>query len=327
MDNVLLAKGATKFDVDLSELQLIGGFSNNVFECKRNGENFILKFYPSSKYKIDSIKAELDWIRFLLQSEVNVTPPLYSVDGNYLEIIQVDNEEECCVLAFEKAKGTFIDVSDTDNWNREFFYNWGKTLGKIHFLSKKYRPLDKAIKKQDWNKGLLFTETIEGVSEVVIHKWEKFTNELNALPKDINCYGMIHNDLHQKNFYLYNKEIVLFDFGDCEYNWFIYDIAIVLYHAVQTVDENDLQGRKDFALLFINSFLRGYLIENNLDKYWLSKLPFFLNYRQIFSYIYFVRFLNEEQKNNEKVKNILHGMRRKIECDIPYLDIQFKDFC
>lgn len=320
LDNTLLSIGAMKYEVNISELRLIGGFSNNVFECKGTGKNFILKFYPSSKYKKDSIKAELDWIKFLLQSGINVTAPLVSADGNYLEVIQMDNKEECYVLAFEKAKGNFINVSDKDSWNKDFFYNWGKTLGKIHYLSKKYTPLDKSIKKQEWNKGILFTETFEDVSKVVARKWAYFIKEIENLPKNKNCYGMIHNDLHQKNFYIDDKEIILFDFGDCEYNWFVYDIAIVLYHAVQTIDENDLQGRKDFARLFIHSFLKGYLPENNLDHYWLSTLPFFLNYRQIFSYIYFVTFLTEEQKNNEKVQSILNGMRTKIENDIPYLD-------
>ena len=327
MDKILLSKGAMKFEVDISELQLVGGFSNNVFEYNGDGENLILKFYLSSKYKKDSIRAELDWIRFLHQSGINVTAPLYSVDGNYLEIIQVDNKEECYVLAFEKAKGNFISVSDSGSWNKDFFYNWGKTLGKIHYLSKKYKPLDESIKKQDWNEGLLFTETFEDVNDVIVEKWGQFIKEIKSLPKNINCYGMIHNDLHQKNFYIYNKEIVLFDFGDCEYNWFVYDIAIVLYHAVQTIDENDLQGRRDFAIQFIQSFLQGYLQKNNLDSYWLSKLPFFLDYRQIFSYIYFLRFLNEEQKSNEKVKDILNGMRSRIENDVPFLDIQYKDFC
>ncbi|MGG3641517.1 phosphotransferase [Bacillus gobiensis] len=327
MDKVLLSKGAKKFEVDVSELQLVGGFSNNVFEYNGHGENFIIKFYPSSKYKKDTIRAELDWIRFLLSSGVNVTAPLRSVYGHYMEIIQGDNGEECYVIAFEKAKGTFINVSDTDNWNKEFFYKWGKTLGKIHSLSKKYKPLDEKIKKQHWNNGLLFTESNDEIDKVIVNKWEEFINELKQLPKDINGYGMIHNDLHQRNFYLYNKEIVLFDFGDCEYNWFVYDIAIVLYHAVQTIDENDLQGREDFALLFIKAFLRGYLTENNLDDYWLFKLPFFLNYRQIFSYFYFVRFLNEEQKKDKKIKSILNSMRKRIENDTPYLDIQYKDFC
>ena len=325
MDTAVLFKGAERFDVDGSELKLLGGFSNNVFECNRKGERIILKFYPSSVYRKVSIIAELDWIRYLHTSGVNVTPALFSNNGKSIETINLD-EKECYVLAFKKAKGSFINVYETETWNSDFFYTWGKTLGKIHCLSKNYSPLDKTIKKQDWNMGSLFSDNLKEVNKVVVQKWKEFVVELNKLPKNKNGYGMIHNDLHQKNFHLHNNEIILFDFGDCEYNWFIYDIAIVLYHAVQSIDENDLKGREDFAHLFIKAFLQGYLTENNLNSYWLSKLPFFLNYRRIFSYIYFSKFLNKEQKNNKKVKDILNGMKKKIESDVPYLEIEYKVF-
>ncbi|WP_158595162.1 phosphotransferase enzyme family protein [Oceanobacillus piezotolerans] len=326
MDKASLSKGAEKFDVDGLELQLLGGFSNNVFECNRDGESIILKFYPSYLYRKDSIIAELDWIRYLHSSGVYVTRPLLSNDGKYIETIKIDNEKECYVLAFEKAKGSFINVNDAETWNKDFYYIWGKALGKIHCLSKNYSPLDKNIKKQEWNMGPLFSDNFNEVSKGVFQRWGKFVNELNKLPKNKSGYGMIHNDLHQGNFYVHNNKIILFDFGDCEYNWFIYDIAIVLYHAVQSIEENDIKGREEFAHLFIEAFLEGYLTENNLDSYWLSKLPFFLNYRRIFSYIYFAQFLNEEQKNNMKVKDKLNGMKEKIESDVPYLEIHCKDF-
>ncbi|WP_067730785.1 phosphotransferase enzyme family protein, partial [Oceanobacillus damuensis] len=243
MDNLILSKGATLFNGDVRELKLVGGFSNNVFECNRNGEIFILKFYLSTKYKKESVKAELDWISYLHKSGVNVTAPLPSINGKKMEIIRGNNNEECYVLAFEKANGAFIDTSNTDKWNEKFFYNWGKTLGKLHSLSKTYKPSGESIKKQEWNKGLLFTSKIDGISKVVAEKWNTFISDSNKLPKDIHSYGMIHNDLHQKNFYLDDEDIILFDFGDCEYNWFVYDIAIVIYHALQTIDENNIQGR------------------------------------------------------------------------------------
>ncbi|WP_042150268.1 phosphotransferase enzyme family protein [Paucisalibacillus sp. EB02] len=325
MDRDTLSKGAERFDADVSELQLLGGFSNNVFECNRNDESFILKFYPSSLYRKDTIIAELDWIRFLYSSGVHVTPPLYSKSGNYLETIMSDGEKECYILAFEKAKGSFINLKDTETWNKDFYYTWGKTLGKIHSLSKIYSPLDETVKRQDWNMGPLFKENLNGVNKDVVQKWEEFISKLSKLPKDRNGYGMIHNDLHQGNFYVHHHEIILFDFGDCEYNWFIYDIAIVLYHAVQSIDEHDSKARKKFAHLFMKAFLKGYLTEINLDAYWLSKLQFFLDYRRIFSYMYFATFLTKEQENNRSVIDKLSDMKKKIESDIPYLEINYHD--
>ncbi|SDZ57301.1 Ser/Thr protein kinase RdoA involved in Cpx stress response, MazF antagonist [Evansella caseinilytica] len=326
MEQGFLAKGAEKFNVQASDLELLGGFSNNVFECKSDGEPFVLKFYPSSEYNYHSILAELDWIKYLLKSGINVTAPLPSKHSNHIEMIQLDDGGKYYVMAFEKAKGSFIDETNSDDWNSNVFCLWGKVLGKIHSLSKNYSPSDNSIKQREWNEGVLFAEFPERVGELVLTKWNQYVNEVNHLPKDSSSYGMIHNDLHHKNFYLHNNELILFDFGDCEYNWFIYDIAIVLYHAIQTIPNSNHGKRKDFTRHFYHSFINGYNTENILDKYWLSKLPFFLNYRQIFSYLYFEKFLTPEQKNNANVKEILAVMKAKIENDIPYIDINHKEF-
>ncbi|WP_017471568.1 phosphotransferase [Amphibacillus jilinensis] len=148
MDQKILAEGAARFNADLSSLRLIGGFSNNVFESNRNNEKVILKFYPSSKYKKDTIMAELDWINYLFRSGVNVTAPLYSNKNKRLEVIQLENEEACYVLAFEKAKGTLINTSDDETWNNDIFNKLGQTLGRVHFLARDYQPLDHTIKHQ-----------------------------------------------------------------------------------------------------------------------------------------------------------------------------------
>ncbi|WP_176481938.1 phosphotransferase enzyme family protein [Paucisalibacillus globulus] len=325
MDKGTLSEGAQRFDADGPELRLLGGFSSNVFEGKRNGENFVLKFYPSTVYKKEAIIAELDWVRFLHSSGVKLTPPLRSTNGKYLETITVDGEKECYVLAFEKAKGSFIDLKDTETWNRDFYHSWGKTLGKIHRLSKHYIPSDEVIQRQDWNMGLLFSEDLCGVNKAVVQKWEEYVAELSKLPKDKNGYGMIHHDLHQRNFYVHHNEIILFDFGDCEYNWFIYDIAIVLYHAVQSIDEYDSKEREKFAYLFMKAFLEGYLTENNLESYWYTKLQFFLNYRRIFSYLFFSKYLTKEQKDNKRVVEKLNVMKSDIVRDIPFLDMNYND--
>lgn len=64
-------------------------------------------------------------------------------------------------------------------------------------------------------------------------------------------------------------------------------IAIVLYHALQTVSDDNVREREGFAIVFLRSFLNGYTRENRLEPKWLLKIPFFLTFRQIYSYLYF----------------------------------------
>lgn len=322
MDNQIIHEGAKLFNTKVN--RLLGGFSNNVFECEQKDKDIILKVYQSTTIHKESILAELDWIRYLHQSGVYVTAPLLSVNERFIETIHGDHGEEFYVLAFEKAKGSVVDTSNTDVWNKGLFYQWGKTLGRIHALSKFYKPSDENTKKHEWNNGLIFSTNMNGISNKVHEKWQSFIHEMNKLPKDTDSYGMIHHDLHHHNFYVNGNDLVLFDFGDCEYNWFAYDIAIVIYHAVQTIDQKNTQGRKEFAIHFSASFLQGYTTENRMDNFWLSKLPFFLNYRQVYSYIYFVNFLSEEQKSTDRIKAILEDMKTKIENDVTYIEMEFE---
>lgn len=69
---------------------------------------------------------------------------------------------------------------------------------------------------------------------------EDLINEMMALPKDKDSYGLIHNDMHQWNFLLDGDKINVFDFDDSLHGWFALDIGIALYHALWW-------GRKDDA--------------------------------------------------------------------------------
>lgn len=53
------------------------------------------------------------------------------------------------------------------------------------------------------------------------------------------------------------------DFGDSEFHWFAYDIAIAVYHASQTI--KDRAGRDRFASIFFNSFIEGYVMGNSVN--------------------------------------------------------------
>lgn len=324
LEKIILEEGVRLFNLD-TILEKIGGFSNNVYKGIRGNEIVVIKYYSNNVYQKESILAELDWLMFLSEAGLNVAKPLVSINGKFIETIyDLKNDTFFNTLLFEEAKGNLVNTQNQSVWNNGLFYKWGKVLGRIHALSKQYLP-NENVKRQQWNEGPLFTMKIQNqnISRTVKVEWEKYIVQMNQFPKDANCYGIIHNDLHYQNFYLHNNELVLFDFGDCEHNWFIYDIAICIYHASQTVDEN---YRNEFAKLFIDNFLTGYLTENKLEEYWFKQIPFFLNYRQLYSFTYFTCYLYQDGNSDTKVQNILRAMKERIEKNIPFLDLKFDDF-
>jgi Ser/Thr protein kinase RdoA (MazF antagonist) len=124
-------------------------------------------------------------------------------------------------------------------------------MGEMYRLAKSFSPNTSTFYRNHWNEGDLFTHFPNHVGELIQEKWREYIHSLSKLPKDKEVYGLIHNDLHQGNFTYYDGEISVFDFGDCEFNWFVQDIAISLYHAVEYIPSYEKEEREQFALNFM----------------------------------------------------------------------------
>ena len=144
---------------------------------------------------------------------------------------------------------------------------------------------------------------------------------LRSLPQDRYSYGLIHQDAHGGNFFVDDEgNITLFDFDDCVYSWFVYDIAMVVFYAV--TNHEDPEG---LAAEFWPHFWRGYRQENDLDPSWLAEIPAFLKLREIDLYAVIHRSFDVENLTDSWVAKFMDGRRRRIEQDVPYLGIDFKD--
>ncbi len=109
-------------------------------------------------------------------------------------------------------------------------------------------------------------------------------NEILALPRDNGGFGLCHSDFHSGNFFVTDEgQITLFDFDDCQYAWYIYDIAMALFYAISM----DCQSAEELeaAQTFLTNFLSGYRQEFSLDPVWLQQIPLFLKLREIDLYI------------------------------------------
>jgi Ser/Thr protein kinase RdoA (MazF antagonist) len=71
---------------------------------------------------------------------------------------------------------------------------------------------------------------------------------LQALVETPGTFGLIHADLHQRNYLFHNGRAGAIDFDDCGYGHWLYDLAVTLYC---------LNDHPDFAALR-EAFLTGY---------------------------------------------------------------------
>jgi len=296
----LLDFAAENYCFDKSTLHFISESTNQIYMFSKDNKGYILRFSQRPAENIRHIRAEMDWLYYLSKNNINVSLPLAANNGE-LAVSARDGGENYIVTSFEMVGGTFWDKNDPDRWNEKIFYNWGKAMGDMHRLTKDYRPANENDTRDIFDGRFALADAVKScptVNKII----EELIDEMMALPKDSDSYGLIHNDMHPWNFYIDGDQINVFDFDDSLYGWFALDIGIALYHGLWWGRGND--AGNDFTDAIIEHFLKGYLSANDLSGFWLSKIPMFMKFRQICKFSWFYGPENADEHQRERIYNI-----------------------
>lgn len=322
LSDYILIESANKFGFSKCDLSDLRGFQNFVYEAKRSTKSCIVRIAHSSHRSFHLTEAELDWVLYLSNHGVNVAAPIRSLEGNLVSRTDY-GDSYFITTAFAKAAGgkphfqTYME-------DKNLIQKLGRVTGKIHALSKKYKISKGSARRYDWKENnylIKFTKYVPVSHELVIEKTKKFLQGLLLLPRDPNSYGLIHGDIHHNNFHVHKDELILFDFDECEYNWFVADIANPLFYATPLPSDGREQ-RYRTAKRFYDYFLEGYSKENVLDEYWLRRIPLFLRLREILVLSGAFRSLDFSNLHLWS-KEMIETTTMNIENDLPFVDIQF----
>ncbi len=118
--------------------------------------------------------------------------------------------------------------------------------------------------------------------------------ELRSLPGDRDSYGLIHGDFNDGNFTVdySNGNITVFDFDDCCYFWFMYELASAWEGGMGRVMFQGLDERKAFMAHYFEQVMEGYNRENSLGAEWLTRLPLFLKLVHVVEFLHFVQYID-----------------------------------
>ena len=313
----ILQQAALRFQVNLDSLSLISDMENFVYKGESGKTPIILRITHASHRTAALLMGEFDWIGYLCANGVSVPHPIPSVNRKMIEAIEAD-QSQFLVTAFEKMEGkTIIDAGEC---TPELYRKWGRVLGRMHALAQHYEPREAACKRAEWFDNDLVRNVDQYVPGQVnfLEKYRRLTSHLQTLPKNRAAYGLIHSDFTDVNFFVRDHEIMVFDFDDCEYHWFVYDIAVILFDTLPWLPHHEMD-KEGFARYFWAHFMDGYAQENTLEEYWLNQLACFLKLREMFLYAVFHKKwdLNHLQERPAKT---LHEFKHNIENDVPYLD-------
>ncbi len=314
----ILAEARQRYVIASDKLEELGGFESFIYGFEQAGERFVLRLGHSLRRSPDLIRGEVDWINHLAQGGASVAKAINSAGGNLVELIPDGQGEHFLATAFRWAAGD--SVWKMEGWTERFMLNYGRLVGKMHALTKQYALPNPAWKRPLWDADSM-TDTTSALPErdpLAMALVSKNLAYLRSLPTPANAFGLIHQDAHTGNLFVdENGRITLFDFDDCVYGHFIYDIAMVLFYAI-TNHESPVA----FCHQFWPLFWQGYSEENQLDPAWLKEIPSFMKLRELDLYGIILRDI-PDLDNDSWAARFMRGRRETILAERPYIDYDF----
>ena len=317
----ILKDAANRYGVSSERLEKLGGFESFIFKFQQNSKGYILRIAHSLRRTEKLIKAEVEWIRYLASKGVSVADAVLSDNGNLVESIPDGHGGSFLATAFKEVAGKPPYVI---GWSPDLFHEYGSLIGRMHRLTKEFTPLDSLVQRPLWNSSEMNADVLVNLpadKPEAKQRYQEIVSHLNTLPSGIDDFGLIHFDAHSGNMLIEESgKINLFDFDDCNRNWFVNDLAIVLFYMVTNAREPE-----KLAGDFLPPFLEGYATENTLDSKWLSEIPVFLRMREIDLYAVIRRSFDLDALDGW-CKMFMEGREQRIMNAIPFLDIDFSLF-
>ena len=283
-------------DFDCREVEGHEGGRNRIFVCsKGNEKKFVLRISATGDRTEKDYLAETEFVHYLAANGAPVADVIPSVKGKLVEVVDggVAGTDWCegpvFVSLFEYAKGMLL----CDNGYRyregvpleDYFFNTGKTLGKIHELSKRfvltnnYRRPDYFDKYNMEYINRLIPDDSEDyidLKKVIATRLEKF----RELPTDSQTYGLVHFDFSDGNYHIdmSNGDITVFDFDNCMYCWYMFDLANLYLHGEGWFRFENDPARRDAGMQFyFETILKGYKTETSISDELVNQLPLFID--------------------------------------------------
>ena len=260
-------------------------YKNLIYFVTKKDKDYVLRISFRADRPLEQIQAETNFIEYLVHEKVAVAHPIKSKNGSFVVPLKYPDFTLYAVL-FIKARGfCFLDHQAQNKKGislDEYYHHFGKTIGLLHRLTSHFVQPPRMEKRPDLMNNIenvMIPKYLPEKLSIVKEKFIKLINETKRLPKDLKCYGLIHTDFSDENFVINfdTGNLSIFDFDDLAYSWFMYDLAVAWTKGIKTARvESNHEQKTVIVNDNFDKIMGGYATENNLSKYWLSKLEFFV---------------------------------------------------
>ncbi|MGE7132851.1 phosphotransferase enzyme family protein [Lysinibacillus xylanilyticus] len=300
------------YPVDFIKVEAV---TNEMFRCTAKQGEFFARITNYKDY--DEQLEEVTYTNYLYKEGLGVSPAIVSINGKEVEKISFNNKEVLTVL-YESAAGKHLL---RNQWNANVLKELGRQIGKLHRLSRKFEEINRIRYINDWyqNEEYAFLKYIPEEETTIRAVAQEILTKIKNIPKDNSNYGLLHGDLWLENI-LVDRDLKLsmVDFQDCEKNFYIFDLAVPIYSAIEY---SFVGGGNiiEYGRGITKAIIEGYQEENDLPKEMLEKLPLFIKLKEVFEYSLMHMYWNKERLTEEQIR-IMNHFRMRIEKDHSFLD-------
>ncbi|ALC85180.1 aminoglycoside phosphotransferase [Bacillus sp. FJAT-22090] len=278
------------WEYDEGTLELWRASSNFVYAFERNQVQYFLRFSFEQDKSIEQLKAELEYMQYLHLNGFPTVTPIQSISGELIETLMTP-EGTYIAVVFSAANGINLNSDTITDKQME---EWGKSLGSLHCLAKKFEPGSE--RRKSWLDTVQFMESVfqkHPTELIALEELDRVTAWLQSIPTGNDVYGLIHYDFQLDNIFFEenkNHSFNVIDFDDAMYHWYALDIVTALDDFID--DDNP------HSKLMIQSFLNGYRSKMVLENDVVAQFPQYQRYANLYKFSKLLRSMDYEEIND-----------------------------
>ena len=270
--------------------------TDEMFRCTAQQGNYFARItnYKSYEEQLE----EVNYTNFLYKEGLGVSPTISSLDGKVIEKITLNNKEILTIL-YKSAPGIHLP---RNQWNANIFKELGRQIGRLHRFSQKFEEISPIKYINDWhdNEEYAFLKYIPEEETTIRDIAREVLLTIQQIPKNYSNYGLLHGDLWLENILVdHDSKLTMVDFQDCEKNFYIFDLAVPVYSAMEYsyVGGGNIG---EYGKSITKVIIEGYQEEHELPSEMLNKLPLFIKLKEIFEYSLMHMYWNKEKLTEEQ---------------------------
>ena len=312
------------YGIDAFRLEFIQCSQNYVYKVCDDDGCRIVRICKGRYRNETEVAAELEWIKYLADHDIKACQPTLSNEGKLYHSFEIDGEVSI-VTVFEHAPGVAMHRKLADEKTSE---KLGRLTGRMHAIASKASQFEKddgSLSRPLWYQSRLLNEDFDTCRAVLSKEFlagvKTLIHDLTAIPKNTDSFGLLHGDIHFDNLFEDKGELWIYDFDNCEYGYFVQDLATILWDSIYCKELNKFadDGLNDRIRPLWKALLKGYAETSPMKELHLEHLEKFFLLREAIIYVHFHMTLNLSEAP-ESVLQGLEVMRRNVETQSHQVD-------